>query len=235
MEIQLTELMTAEAISETTTLQEIEKQSTALITQVKQLKIAGNDDRLLAEDLVQALKKMEDARFADLDDSRKRAYENYQYHKKRLSDAIDPLIEARKILKGKCIMWDDEQERLRREEQRQREAEARKLAEAEALEMAILAEAAGEITEAEAIINAPISTPATIIIPKSVPSASRLTAGREIWFAEIVDFEKLVKAAAEGKESITLLLPNTKELDSMAKNRKQAMKVTGVVARCKKV
>ena len=51
------ETIVSEAISKAVTIpeHEIEKQSTALITQVEQLKIAGNDDRLLAEDLVQAL------------------------------------------------------------------------------------------------------------------------------------------------------------------------------------
>ena len=101
--------------------------------------------------------------------------------------------------------------------------------------MAILAEEAGEIAEAEAIINAPISTPATIIIPKSAPPASRLTAGRESWSAEMVDLKMLVKAVAEGKQPITFLLPDMTVLNGLARSLKGAMNIPGVAAKSKKV
>ena len=202
-----------------------QKQAITLLDHAKSIVIVTNEDRIAAEAFIQELSAAEKKRFAYLDPERTSAYENYLHHKKRLDDAINPLIEARKATKQKCISWDAEQERIRLDEQRKLEAEARKRAEEEALAIAAQAEAEGDTETAEAIISAPLDV-APIIAQKTAPAPSRLTAGRSVWSAEVINLTMLVKAVAEGKQPIALLMANQTALNNAAK----LIKVHGSIA-----
>jgi hypothetical protein len=211
-----------------------EVQADTLTAQVKTLKIITNEDRTAAEDMLQNAKTLEDQIFAYLDPPRAKAYEDYQYHKARLDAAINPVKDARKTLKQLCVSFDQEQERIRREEQARLEAEARKRAEDEALASAAQAEAEGDTATAEAIISEPVQI-APVVAPRTAPAPSRLSAGRTIWSAEVTNLMALVKAIADGKQSITLIEANIPALNKMATALKSSMNIPGVVAKSKTV
>lgn len=211
-----------------------EKQAISLTEQVNALVIVTNEDRLSAETLLESLSEAEKRVFSYLDPPRAKAYEDYQYHKTRLDEAINPIKQAKKDAKQKCITWDNEQERKRREEQARLEAEARKRAEDEALALAAQAEQEGDTETAQAILEQPVQA-APVVVQRTSPAPSRLSAGRKVWSAEVVSLMALCKAVAEGKQPITLIMANQPALNKMATALKESMNIPGVKATCKTV
>src|SRR3972149_6173055 len=147
---------------------------------------------------------------------------------------VDPVEEAKRLIKGKRITYDTEQTRIRKDAEAKLQAEALRMAEEQALRDAIAAEAEGRPEEAAAILDEPISVP-TVIIAKTTPSAGVGGAIREVWNAEVYDLHALVMAIVEGKASIGLIEPNMVALNGLARSLKKNMSVPGVRAKSQKV
>lgn len=211
-----------------------ERQAMALSNSAQSLIIESNEDRISAEALLESAANIEKTVFAFLDPPRAKAYEQYQYHKKRLDDYLNPVKDAKKIIKQKCMDYDREQERIRQEAQRIAEEAARNLAEEEQLAAAIQAEQLGDKDTAEAIISEPVNV-APVMVPKTAPTASRLSAGRSIWSAEQVNLMMLIKAVADGKQPITLLEPNMTAINGIARSLKNGFNIPGFIAVEKRV
>lgn len=206
----------------------------ALVNEARAIKILTFQDRVYAEDHSQNLKTASDKWDALTGPAKAKSYEAYQAALRLHDDLIKELDGARKELKQKCIGFDTEQERLRREEQRRLEEEARKQAEDEQISAAIAAEAEGDTASAQAIIDEPVYVP-PVSVPKAPVQPSRLTAGRSVWSAEVLNLMELVKAVATGTAPITFILANEVALNQTARAMKSAMKVPGVRAVEKKV
>lgn len=163
----------------------------------------------------------------------------------------EQLVEAEKAIKTELIRYQDEQERIRREEQRKleeaarREREkaesaaraAREKAEEEAAELRRKADAeaaAGRAAEAarlaaradQKVERAEIKADtfeqvaATVVAPvirREAPKVAGL-ATRKVWKAEVVDLMALVKAVAEGKAPLALLMANDKLIGQQARS-----------------
>ena len=121
-----------------------EAQAVTVLQQAKDMRIVTAADRTRAEDFIKAAKTLEDKIFEYLDPPRKKAYEDYQYHKKREDEALGPVQEARKIAKQKCILWDTYQEELRKEEECKAQEAINRALEDEKIRAAAEAEKAGE-------------------------------------------------------------------------------------------
>ena len=147
---------------------------------------------------------------------------------------VDPVEEAKRLIKSKRITYDTEQTRIRKAEEARLQAEARRMAEEAALRDALAAEAEGRPEEAEAIIAEPVSVP-TVTIAKTTPSAGVGGAIREVWSAEVYDLHALVSAIVEGKASMGLIEPNQAALNGLARSLKSNMRVAGVRAISRKV
>ena len=202
--------------------------------QAKALTVASNEDYAAGESLLATCKQLENEIHATFDPIVEKAH---QAHKEAVSQRkkyLDPIEDGRRILKGKMIAYQSEQERKQREEQARLEAEARKRAEDEALALAAQAEAEGDTETAEAIIAEPVQV-APVVAPRTAPAASRLSAGRSVWSAEVVSLMEMVKAVAEGKQPITYLQANEPALNSRARSDKSFMNVPGVRAVERKV
>jgi len=223
---------------------ELIKKPLTLLDQVNKIVIITNEDRITAESYLQDLASAYDKRFAYLDPPRENAWVGYKYHKQRLDDAIEGIEAAKKALKQKCINWDDDQERIRQKLQRQAEEEARKRAEEEALAAALQAEQEGDKATADAILAEPIA-PAPVIVPKTAPAPSRLSAGRDYWYASVVNIKALCYAIGVGSASSEFVMGLDKDkktdiisspaLNKLATALKQTMNVAGVEAKSKKV
>ena len=213
---------------------EAEQQAVVLCEQIKNHAIVTVQDRAGAEREMESLKALEDKIFAYLDPPRDKAYKDYLYHKGRLDDAIKPVQAARKSRKQECIVFDGEQEAIRRAEEARLQAIAQKQAEDEALAMAAQAEAAGDHEIAEAIIAAPVVAPVIRVAP-TAPAPSRLTAGRTVWSAVCFDLMALVKAVAAGTQPITLIEPNMPALNKQAQSLHSTMAIPGFTAEERKV
>lgn len=92
------------------------------------------------------------------------------------------------IIKPAMSRYDDEQERLRREEQRRRDEAERKRLEDEQLERAKEAADQGNAEEAEEILNEPVVAP-PVVIPKAAAPAG--ISYRLVWRFKITDPEKI--------------------------------------------
>lgn len=163
--------------------------------------------------------------------------EAFAHHRGLVADKrahVEPVEEAKRLIKGKRIVYTEEQERIRKAEEAKIQAEARRLAEEAALAAAIAAEEAGEGAEAEAIISEPVHVP-VITVAKTVPSAGVAGAIKEIWWAEVVDIKELLMAIVHNQASIGLIEPNMVALNGMARSLKKAMIIPGVVAKSRKV
>lgn len=123
----------------------------------------------------------------------RRAHEAHKALVKEKADAEAPLTEAERILKGALTTYDQEQERIRRDEQRKKDEEARQEAERLALEQAAALELEGHATgdeamvaEAHAIIAAPIAPVPMAPVQKATPKVSGISM-RKTWGFRIVN------------------------------------------------
>lgn len=147
---------------------------------------------------------------------------------------LGPVQEAKRILSRSIGAWDAEQERKRQAEQRRLEAEARRIADEEALAAAVEIEQAGASEEEVATV---LSTPAPIMRPTAAPTyeKSASVSTREVWTAEIVSLQLLVKAAATNPAYLPYLQANSSALNATARAQKSAFSVPGVKANCERI
>ena len=218
----------------TTEIKKAEEQALTVPEQARGFIVTSNEQYAKGEEFMATCKTLETDIHNTFDPICDKAFQAHKEAVAQRKKYLDPLEEGRKILKQKMIAYQNECERIRREEQRRLEAEARKRAEEDALALAAEAEAEGDSEAAEAIIAAPLDV-APVMAQKVAPAPSRLTAGRSVWSAELVNMQALVKAVAEGKQPITLLLPNQVALNKLASALKQSMNVPGVKAVEKRV
>jgi len=147
---------------------------------------------------------------------------------------VDPVEEAKRLIKGKRITYDTEQTRIRKEAEAKLQAEARRLAEEATLRDAIAAEAEGRLEEAEAILDEPVSVP-TVTIAKTTPSAGVSGAIREIWSARVVNKMDVIKAVLAGQASPELIDINMTVANGLARSLKLSMNVPGLITESRKV
>lgn len=217
------------------TVIEQEQQGTiALANELKALTVTNAAEYEFAQKMIERSAEYE-KRWDELTGpAKKAAYDSYQKSLRLHDDPITELKSARGKAKQECLKWADEQERIRREEQLRLEEIARKQAEEEQIAAALEAQAEGDSETANAIIAQPVYVP-PVNVPKPAVQASRLTAGRSVWSAEVLDLMALVKAVAAGTAPITFIEPNMVNLNAQARASKQATKVPGVRAIEKRV
>lgn len=162
-----------------------------------------------------------------------RAFQAHRALVKEKADAEAPLQVAERAIKDKLVTYDQAQEQIRLAEQRRLQEAARKaeetrrLAEAAAMEAEALANGDTALqAEAEALIAAPVETPA-IIIEKSTPKVAGISY-RVTYAAEVVSLPALIGYVATHPDQINLLLANTVALNQMARAMKMALHIPGV-------
>ncbi len=145
-----------------------------------------------------------------------------------------PTEEGVKAAKQLMSVYDEEQERIQREEKARLAEIARKAEEERRLQEALAAENAGEKEEAEEILQEPVHI-APVIVPKVVPKIKGGPSFRRVWAAEVRDIKALCRAIAEGKASPNLVTPNMAALNKLATALKETMNVPGVRAYSRRV
>jgi len=151
------------------------------------------------------------------------------------------LAEAESLFKRGMLAYDQEQDRLRQEEQRKLDALAAKerlKREAEARandEKARLEREAGNVRKAEALeakANAAAVAAATIvpaIAQRDAPQVAGIVS-RETWSALVLDKKVLIAAVAEGQVPEAALIPDSVFLNKMARALKKELNYPGVRA-----
>lgn len=195
-----------------------EKNDKALtaVDQARALIIKTNEDFAAADQFSMSLKGLEKEVDAAYDEHISAAFSAHKslVAKKKLYAA--PIEEARKIIRSKMGVYQDEQEAIRvKEEARLREI-ARKEAEEAALNAAIEAESSGDTEGASAIMAEPVVV-APVVLSKSVPKAS--TSIPRPWTFRVVNLALVPRAY--------LMLDEVK-LGQQARATKDTIKIPGI-------
>jgi hypothetical protein len=121
-----------------------------------------------------------------------RIKEAWQHHKNLVADLkkdLAPIEEAQSYGDRQLSAYDQEQERIARAEQARLDAEKRKRDDEEKLQLAALAEQAGQKELANQILDTPNTEPSPVV-QKAVPRVEGLTF-REDWKFEVVDWKQI--------------------------------------------
>jgi len=140
---------------------------------------------------------------------------------------LDPLNEAKVIIKKSISVWEQEQARIRSEIERKAREEAQKKEEEERLKRATEAEDAGKPEEE---INKILDTPEPIKPIVTMPTFQRAegVGTRETWKAEVTDLKLLAQAVATGTVPVDAIQANMPYLNSKARLDKEGFSVPGV-------
>ena len=201
--------------------------SAALLASTNALVIANAEQLEASSELLSAIK----GRQKDLTELRQSITKPMDEAKRRVMDtfrpALDRLAEAEGAIKRAVLGYTQEQERKRREAQARLAAEAS----AERERLAALAESHSEEGHEDLadIVrqNAERVTAPTVEAPAMPTGAVHI---RTTWSAEVVDLAGLVKACAEGKAPLNLLVPDMPALNALARTQKERFDIPGVKA-----
>lgn len=187
---------------------------------------------------VKSLENEIDAWFAPHVERAQDAKRQAEAARKGLCDERDrmkaPLMDAEQKTKCALLVWEQEQERLRREQEREAEERLRQEMERATLEAAAELEREGRATgnaemvaEADAILAQPIDTPA-VQVKSFMPKAEGITY-RDNWQAHPeVDIKALCAAVAAGTVPTTYVVPNMTAINGVVRATKGAATIPGV-------
>lgn len=143
---------------------------------------------------------------------------------------LDPLNEAKKIIKRSISNWETEQRRIREEKEQKLREEAQKKEEEERLALAEEAEKAGKpAEEVEKILETPTKKVEPIVVKPTFVQNARVGT-RETWKAEVTDIKALCRAASDGKAPIESVMANMPVLNAAARASKENLVIPGVKA-----
>ena len=145
-----------------------------------------------------------------------------------------PLVDAEGKVKRALLTWDDEQERIRQEQERVLQVAARKLAEEQTIAAAAALEMEGTATgdaemlqEAQDILSQPIDTP-VVQVAKLMPKVEGVSY-RDNWkAADAINVKELAAAVAAGIAPVMFLSPNLTALNRFIHDDKGATPIPGV-------
>lgn len=157
--------------------------------------------------------------------SREAAHKAWKTITETVASFTGPLETARKTVTRKATIWQQAEQQKRDEEARIAQEMANREAEERRIAAAVQMEAEGRQKLADAIIAAPVVAPVVQAAPIAKPAGVSV---RENWQAEVVDFERLVKAVSEGKVSSAVLEPNMTTIRAMAKAMKDKTNIPGI-------
>lgn len=140
----------------------------------------------------------------------------------------EALKAAEDVIKGGMIGFQNEQERIRREQEAKAAEQLRK--EREKLEVqAAKAVAKGNVERAEALQASAAALPTTVEIASAAPRVSGIS-GRSTWQAAVKDKAAFIKYVAEHPEWLNLVDINMVALNGLARSQKSALALPGVEA-----
>jgi hypothetical protein len=141
---------------------------------------------------------------------------------------LTPVEEAERIYKARIGAYEMEQRRIEAEAREKAEAEARALAAQQREREIEEAEAAGADAEE---ITALCAEPLPVVVHEPPPSTFTRAAGistANAWKGECTSLTQLVRAIADGKANIGLVMANDSALNALARSTRGTLQVPGV-------
>lgn len=140
---------------------------------------------------------------------------------------LKPLTEAKKIATAKCKIYEDEQHRLRREEQDRLDLEARRVAAKQQHEDAAHAEQMGEDSSVVDAIFEEKVTPPPVVAASSFERMPGITRKAPLK-AEVINLVALIQFVAVRQHLTNYLLPNQSALNAAARSQGTKLDIPGV-------
>lgn len=168
----------------------LERAKTVTITSGEQYRLAGE----LLLDIKRLIKEVEST-FGPI---KQKAHAAWQETIAQEKKARAPLDEAVGIISPAIIAYDQEQERIRLEQQRELERQQKQAEEDARIEEAAALEEQGETEAAEQVLTAP-SVAAPVVVPSSTPKVNGLST-RKSWDFKIIDPAKIGRAYMKADE-----------------------------------
>lgn len=212
----------------------IDQKAMSAIEFSNEISIVSNELYEIAAEYLLGLKSLENEIEETFDPVIKSTHSAWKSALAAKAKHFEPVEEAVKIIKGKMGTYQVEAEKKARIEQEQlkrlaiEEEEKDRAAKAESLIVA------GRPEEALLLLEGELEAPAVVLGPTNAPRAEGIQT-REVWKAEVVDFEALVKAVAAGTVPITLLEPCQPKINAMAKMLGKELKIPGIRVYSEKV
>lgn len=142
---------------------------------------------------------------------------------------ISPMEEARRILGGKCDLYEEKARRLAEAESRRLAEIARKTEEERQLQDAIMAEAAGSPELADEILAEPTPQPVVAVAPAVAQVEG--VGSRQAWHGEIEDPGAFIRWLAAHPEETAMTARAAEacgpEVNSRARSQREAMQIPG--------
>ena len=202
----------------TIAIRETEQKAVSMLERAQALTIRDNADYLAVDQFCVDLKGLE-KQIVDHHKAIKEAA--WQAHKTAVATeakALVPVVEARKIAKGKLSAWEDEQDRLRQEEgERLRKIEEKRAADERKKEIE-KAKKAGDKATAKELKAAPLNV-APVVLQDTTPKAQTVTQKR--WAYRVVDPMKVPREY--------LMLDEIK-IGGVVRSTKGTVKIPGIEA-----
>lgn len=195
---------------------ETDAKAISAIEKARAIVIITEEDFKAADSFCAGLKDLEKEITSTFKDAKEKAFSAHRAICAAEAKHLEPVQEARKLIKPKLFAWQQEEERKRAAEEKRRQDEAKKRAEDEALASAEQAEKDGDAEKAAEILSAPVHV-APIVVAKTAPKAQ--TQIRQIWTYRIVN-EALIPRA--------YLIPDASKLGQQARATQDSIKVPGV-------
>jgi hypothetical protein len=178
------------------------------------------------------LRKEVESAFKPIKDAQNAALKATREQEKKFLEPIEVVeMAARREMAG----WQQREERRIAEERRERDRIAREEAEARQLQLAKDLEAFGEDEAAINVLDQHVSTFAEPVVAVAEPVKVEGISYRSVWSARVVDLATLVKAVADGKAELNLIMANEPALNGLARALKASMSVPGVIVEERKV
>lgn len=215
------------AVAEQPQEQQFEQSALSVRDEAKALQIVDQESYDTAASKFNGVAALEKEIIEHYKPMKTRAHEAHKAVCDAEKSMLAPVQDAKRILSRSIGAWDEEQERIRREEQRRLEDAARKKAEEEALANAIDAEQSGADEEE---VEAVLSSPVPIQKVTAAPTYNKQVPTREVWSAEVVSLLALVKAAAANPAYLCYLQANESALGAAARSQKNLFSVPGCKA-----
>lgn len=217
----------------------IEAKVSVVLAQAQKMVVKNNDQLLVVSEFLKTIKALRAEVDQTFDPIIAAAHASHKEacNQKRKVEA--PLVQAEGVVKPLIAAYMAAKERERLEEQRRLQRLADEAAaveeEKKRVALALAAEKAGDVERAAEILFTEPEVP--VVAAKVVVRDSRYVVPKTegvsistLWVADVVDFEMLVKAVADGKVPMLALQANMVFLGQQARSMKAELNYPGVKA-----
>lgn len=218
-------------IQQNTDLSVMKEEINAIVIEAKSFTIKSEEENNKAFSFLVVVKKLINKVHDAFDPVVEAAHNSHKIAVAKRKEQLEPLEQAEKIVKQLGVNYLAEQQRIKEEAERKARAEAEAAERKRKDELEAQAkrhEANGNIAKAEERRE---MAEQVFIAPRPVVANVIKAEGqslKEVWSAEVTDLHALIKAVAEGRAPITLVMADQVALNKQAKATKNAFPIPGV-------